>query len=551
MKRNFKYKINGMSVILMVLTACSTDTLPDNGTNLRTEIRFTSVIEEMTRAYTPKQETVIKSGEKVYVWVDEATNKSSLFNAWELTADGSGGLNVASDAEKKYFPDSDKGIDVYAIHGNFSNAIVKEKTEFPGSAIVHTVETNQTADGNLEKSDLLYASKQNIDNTKEQIPLKFFHLLSKVQVAIRPGEELSMADLEGATVSLLNTKIQVRFSPDKASDLSSADTRGKMVEATGDASDIILPTASVDYSAGEFTTADNYGEAIIAPQTLEANTHFIKIAVEGRVPYLYKLKTDNTFESGKRYIYHITVNKTELDVTTSIDDWEYGPDNIVEAVPVVKVGDYYYADGTYSSELDNQKTLIGIVFSIGHNPYDKSDYSDTGIGQAKCKGYVVALEDATNSECKWGNSFEAIGNHPVEGDGSPFDNYHNPDKDWSGFAYTQAIISKAGGEEYLDDSNTYPATYYATVSYEEKIAAPAGSSGWFLPSIGQIYEVFLNRDFLFGKGGNNLKDEWYWSSSESGGDPGVYALFLYVNNSDADSYPKDASSCYVRPILAF
>lgn len=553
MGRNFKYTICGVSAAMLALTGCNNDTLP--GGDALTEIRLRSGLEVMSRAYTPKQESQIASGEKVYIWSDEASNGVSHFNAWELTADGNGGFNALPDVDKRYFPKSGDAINLYAIHGNFGSGVVKNETAFPvqGNPVVHSVETDQTAGGNYEKSDLLYATKHGIEKTKDAITLEFYHMLSKVEIAIRPGDGLTKENLEGATVKIVNTKTQVEFVPAKVGDLSAVN-RGEMLSATGTAQDITLPTVSVENGGNEFISADNYGEAIVVPQLLTLGTKFIEVKPEGMAPLYYKLASDFTIESGKKYTFHITVNLTELEVTSSIENWEDGTTEEGGAsfpLPPAKVGDYYYSDGTYSSDLNSEKTPIGIVFYVGHHQYDASDYSDTGIGQAKCKGYVVALEDATNSECTWGNSYEAIGNHPVENDGSPFDNYHNPDKDWSGFAYTQAIVSKAGGEEYLDGSNIYPATYYATVSYEGKIAAPAGSSGWFLPSIGQIYEVFLNRGFLFDKGGNNLKDVWYWSSSESGGAPDRYALFLYVNHSSADSYPKGAISGYVRPILAF
>ena len=83
--------------------------------------------------------------------------------------------------------------------------------------------------------------------------------------------------------------------------------------------------------------------------------------------------------------------------------------------------DYYYSDGTRSDgglrklyadgtmewatttpQPEDGKTCIGIVFHVGQHPADQSDYTSTGIGQQKCHGYVVALEDATSYHCEWG-----------------------------------------------------------------------------------------------------------------------------------------------------
>lgn len=333
MKLNIKYTIGSASIAILALAACNNENMPENESGQSTEIRLTSGIEVMSRAYTPKQDEQIANGEKVYIWADEVgtPDKTPHFNAWELTADGNGSFESVADADKKYFPDSGNGIDLYAIHGNFSTAIVKDVTDFPTSAITHNIETYQTVDGNFEKSDLLYASHQDIERTKSAIPVKFYHMLSKVQIAIRPGAGLTLSDLDGATVSVLNTKTEVWFTPSKVADLSDAAVRSSMVSASGVENEILVPAVSVNNTEENFTSAENYGEAIIAPQTLAAGTQFIKVTLEGRNPLYYVLNAEKTFESGKRYIYHITVNLTELDVESSIEGWGTGTNNAGEA----------------------------------------------------------------------------------------------------------------------------------------------------------------------------------------------------------------------------
>ena len=332
MKLNIKYTIGSASIAILALAACNNDNMPENEAGQSTEIRLTSGIEVMSRAYIPKQDEQIANGEKVYIWADEigTPDKTPYFHAWELTADGSGSFASVTDADKKYFPESGNGIDLYAIHGN-SPEIETDMIDFPTSGITHNIETDQTVDGNFEKSDLLYASHQDIERTKSAIPVKFYHMLSKVQIAIRPGAGLTLSDLDGATVSVLNTKTEVWFTPSKVADLSDATVRGNMVIASGEEKEISVPAVSVDNTEENFTSADNYGEAIIAPQTLAASAQFIKVTLAGRNPLYYVLNAEKTFESGKRYIYHITVNLTELDVESSIEGWGTGTNNTGEA----------------------------------------------------------------------------------------------------------------------------------------------------------------------------------------------------------------------------
>lgn len=332
MKLNIKYTIGSASIAILALAACNNENMPENEAGQSAEIRLTSGIEVMSRAYTPKQDAQIANGEKVYIWADEVVGSEEVtyFHAWELTADGNGSFESVADADKKYFPESGNGIDLYAIHGN-SPEIETDMIDFPTSGITHNIETDQTADGNFEKSDLLYASHQDIERTKSAIPVRFYHMLSKVQIAIRPGAGLTLRDLNGATVSVLNTKTEVWFTPSKVADLSDATVRGNMVIASGVENEISVPAVSVDNTEENFTSADNYGEAIIAPQTLAPSTQFIKVTLVGRNPLYYVLNAGKTFESGKRYIYHITVNLTELDVESSIEGWGTGTNNTGEA----------------------------------------------------------------------------------------------------------------------------------------------------------------------------------------------------------------------------
>ena len=103
------------------------------------------------------------------------------------------------------------------------------------------------------------------------------------------------------------------------------------------------------------------------------------------------------------------------------------------------------------------------------------------------------------------------------------------------------------------EDSGYPATYYAVVDYASKVPSPANSSGWFLPSIGQMWNVYQNRTSLFdGKTVvSGLKSDWYWSSSERYYIPAYYALYVLVTYGHVNYLDKYLSYSYVRPVLAF
>lgn len=223
-------------------------------------------------------------------------------------------------------------------------------------------------------------------------------------------------------------------------------------------------------------------------------------------------------------------------------------------------GDYFCKDGSGSwyiipgAENPGSK-CIGIVFHVGQDESDESDYSGTGIGEAKCHGYVVALTEATSGYCMWGVYGTKLGCYPTDGGGNKLNNYSNPDIDWNGYAWTQKIITAAGGKDNLNASDQagYPATYYAVVAYETGCNAPTNSSGWFLPSIGQMWNIYQNRSSLFnGKAVvTSLKSDWYWSSSEGYYDSAYNALYVRADRGDVGDNRKDSRFSYVRPVLAF
>ena len=268
-------------------------------------------------------------------------------------------------------------------------------------------------------------------------------------------------------------------------------------------------------------------------------------------------------------------NKEENTETSTDEETDGGGETITydgtETEP--KIGDYYYSDGTWSDgglrklyadgtmewaepqpQPENGKDVIAIVFHAGHHANDGSNYSATGIDQQKCHGYAVALQHATTVDCQWGVYETELGCCPTDG-GNKQNNFSTPDIDWSGYDWTQKIITAAGGKEKLNatEKSGYPATYYAVVDYETKVKAPTKSSGWFLPSIGQMWNVYQNRTSLFdGKTGvSDLQRDWYWSSSEYYSNPAYNALYVYVNNGSVLNYLKSYSNSYVRPVLAF
>lgn len=316
-------KFTALTIIALLSIACSDDSEIIKFENNSVELRFTSGIESMTRANT--QSTSLEKGEKVYVWLDGSEEQIAFLKAWELTAEEpQNGINNFS-GNKQYFPQSGSALDAYALHGTFDTEFAEGDTAFPGKdGVGCMVADNQTERLAYIESDLLYAIHKNINQEEanegvKQHKLKFYHMLSKVEIALAASGGLSTEELQTATVYLVNINLNATLKPNKDADLSDEATRTAMLTVTGNKGEMKVNTSVV--ADGIFENAD-YAEAIIIPQAVQGT--FIKVELQDGTVLYHNLEESTIFLSGKKYIFNITANLTELKVETTIENWAEG-----------------------------------------------------------------------------------------------------------------------------------------------------------------------------------------------------------------------------------
>jgi len=270
----------------------------------------------------------------------------------------------------------------------------------------------------------------------------------------------------------------------------------------------------------------------------------------------------------------------------------------------LKFGDYYYSDGTWSDgglrtiigtnkiwteqipKPENGKTVIGIVFYVGHHDVDFSDYSATGIGQVKCHGYVVALTNVHNRYrnldeefhelLEWGYGPNGrinytIGTNSTSWSWNGYDDlriiheYVNKKKGWEMKHFPAFLACETYGNRMFDKDGN-PTNAY---DWQHPLAAPNNSSGWFLPSCGQLQYLYQNRSLLSARmdfirdntpDGRSYKehikwfgkDNGYWSSSEYWGEYSYgESRIMYFDNDGYCSRRNNDDVLNVRAILAF
>ena len=311
------------------------------------ELRLTGAVKGEVVARGAAAGEVIAAGEVVHAWVDEAVNPAvAHVKAWRLEADGNGGL----DGTTCYFPENGNDVNIYAMHGNFNYVIEEGVMGFPAMLYceVERMQAGEIGVANRAKSDLLFAIERGVSRGRESDgvttrELTFYHLLSKVEVALKASDEVG--DLTGAVVSVGGTVNRGYFMPDKEAVMENAAERGKMIAPDGSSIGLITIDTRV---TGNFDGNTEYGEAIAVPGT----GLFIRVDLkDGKVLFYY---SNVTLESGKKYRYNIYVGKERLElVSTSISAWETGPSDGGEAgmmrqVDLSSGGNYTIADdGVY------------------------------------------------------------------------------------------------------------------------------------------------------------------------------------------------------------
>lgn len=358
--------------------------------------------------------------------------------------------------------------------------------------------------------------------------------------------------------------------------------------------DLEFKSATILRSGGEDGTVTIYG--LPTPSIVSGNDITLQVSYDG--VWYKKTFVNKVFKENS----NITLAVPSVENGWTVDYIEYGPSDL-------KLGDYYYSDGTWSDgglrklypdgkyeaetiTPSSGKRTIGIVIYAGRHATDNSDYTKalTEGGptlSGNVNGYAMAITDATE---------QTLTDRPawLIGPGGAGDYIYDLDSyvstsqyAWNGYANCLAIHNfvKAHASEGFEMRHFQSAwvceifgyrnwDYDGSVNgndygWQQSLKAPAGTSGWFLPSVGQLAYMSTNVNYLNKRletvkenypDGYSCKDRIvpfniylpYWSSTTVSGDnQSACARFLSPSEPNEVKIQPRNGRAMARPILVF
>ena len=302
-------------ISVVAFVACSSDDMQEAQNSERYPIRLTNNLTglraDVTRA-SGSYADGFTAGNVFWVWADMTDEGESnplyqvkeYISSWNLTV-SSMDASTFDAVTTHTFPVYNK-LSFYAMHGNFTSTLTAEATSFP-SLLTHIVKSDQKSDNDFQASDLVYAIKPDVAPQADVVPLHFYHLLSKVEVALKAGNRVNATDLTQGetevTVTLVGTKTRVQFRPSKsvASTINTEAGRLSMLTAVDET---VQPITMSTVTTDNFNNG-TCASAIVVPQTV--NGHFVCLSYQNHTTYFDV--TNLELKSGYRYRFNLTVDR--------------------------------------------------------------------------------------------------------------------------------------------------------------------------------------------------------------------------------------------------
>lgn len=313
-----------------------------------------------------------------------------------------------------------------------------------------TIPNDQSTTEKLRSADYMSSDNVQLTDFRQPLNLAFKHRLTKVEITIT--EYKNEFDEDIPTVA--SPKFSAYTNVERESDGSTALSAQNLTDIT--------PLFTEDNSQGKHKF-----EVLIAPGEYEKK---FTCVVEGKE---LSSTLPLNLEEGKTYRFNLKVGKEVLklnapQVTDFVESWN--GEVAIDYIPP-KVGDYLYSDGKWGA-MDINKYPIGVIFSTQTSDIDKvAGYRN---------GYAISMAFTHNESFRYEN------NHILT----------DADISYKWLSWTEKAANKDGRTETLALNNSEHFAIQAALGYNPPLVSSSipvpGTSEWFVPSLGQAYDIFVN-----------------------------------------------------------
>ena len=162
---------------------------------------------------------------------------------------------------------------------------------------------NITNQSNQEAIDLLTADKvTGKDKNAPAVAFNFKHRLSKLELKLTAGNGITTSDLTGIAITITQQQPTATFNFNTG-----------VLTPSGTKQAITLKTVASGATA----------EAIIIPAAASTGRQ-LTFTLSSNEKFVWNIPDTKTFEAGKKNIYDITLNRTSINVSSTITDWTAG-----------------------------------------------------------------------------------------------------------------------------------------------------------------------------------------------------------------------------------
>lgn len=335
---------------------------------------------------------------------------------------------------------------------------------------LHHVSIMDESAGNLFDTDLCDAFYAQLDLKKEE------NGFSKQLKLSRPFSKLIVKEKNTEKFSELK-KLKVIYSVPKGFNVSLGEPTSETINAMNEK----------DFKSGDDSQIlfTNYIFATSSPSGRALGTVLLSFTT--------KSKIDCEIAEGS-----IILKRNEK-VTASgnlIMEGTIDPDPEPEPDRDPLVGDYFFIDGTWGSELTavNKDKCVGIVYAVGAQTGDDINNYGKDVAGKKIMGYVMALRNINTGSMGMENNVHGVSGRPylykhsagTVAAGIAFFDAIRPDKvNYTGYTKTDELLNSSQFTGHSTDWS-YPLLQVLT-AWKTDAQIVKYASEWYIPSIAQLY----------------------------------------------------------------